>query len=426
MSNTFLLERLEIGENEIISQNEITFKKGLNIILGNNATGKTTLLDIINFLITPKKREYYSKFAPVTFKYYLNSKFLGFNEEEPIIIEAKGNIINLLSFSENVGKDNIIKVLSRIKVIYFNRRTINNYLKKREYPETLSPDQLYSHILLDKTENLENYLILIDDINAVFGIETNYLFLNYLSELSEKNQVILTSLPNVFKKILNYLKEIDIDSQLLNYLRQSQILFLRELWQRSIFDYFKEEQILDFSRRFRESIKNIQIIINLPVDVKDIKENLYRIMYANVITVIETFLSDSFTKIVIKNENFKLKLLDSIPELSQKKLNLRDAYDWIENMDDNITEVLQTISFHNLGKVKGMFENVLGINFPDDMGYIYKAIIIRHDIIHRNGKNKKGEIIKITREIIQELIEVVDKFIKYIESQISNLQINFY
>jgi hypothetical protein len=40
------------------------------------------------------------------------------------------------------------------------------------------------------------------------------------------------------------------------------------------------------------------------------------------------------------------------------------------------------------------------------MNFFYKAIAKRHDIVHRNGKNKSGNDILISRE---ELIELMDK-----------------
>ena len=37
------------------------------------------------------------------------------------------------------------------------------------------------------------------------------------------------------------------------------------------------------------------------------------------------------------------------------------------------------------------YKRLFNIKFPSDMGEIEKAIIIRHDLVHRNGKDKDGK-----------------------------------
>lgn len=200
-----------------------------------------------------------------------------------------------------------------------------------------------------------------------------------------------------------------MNTNLAFYFHQSQMLFLRDFWQKSIIDYFKSEPISDFFTEFQENIKNIKRIINLPIVEENVRKILYRIIYANVITVMETYLSDCFTQLVINSKDLKLKLLDSSPDFNQEKYNLRTAYDWLEEMDEKIIEKLQNIVFHNLDRIKGMFKNVLMVNFPEDLSDIFRAILNRHDIIHRNGKTKNVNVLEITKEDILDLIDKVEQ-----------------
>ncbi len=155
--------------------------------------------------------------------------------------------------------------------------------------------------------------------------------------------------------------------------------------------------------------------LKLNIEEKRLKDFLIRILYANIITAMETYLSDCFIEKVIKNKNYIPKLLELIPEINEKKFNLKKAYDWIENVNDNIIDVLSGISFHNLAKVKSMYGNILNIEFPQDLADIFRAILNRHDIVHRNGKTKDNEEILITKQDLNDLIKLISEFIKNVE-----------
>lgn len=407
MPNNFILEQIEIRGEPLISQNNLKFKDGLNIIAGHTGTGKTMILKIINFLVNPSdKKESFLSNAKI--KYSLNSKAFGLEQEtiEVVITE------NEISSSSNLNYENI---QDKIKILYINHSNIIQYLNEKEFYETISQGQRFSHVVLELTEGVENSVILLDDIVATLDMHKRYLFFKYLMHLSEENQVFLTLQPHFLYDLRNYLAHIDLE--VLNYLRQSQVLYLRGFWQKTIIDYFKEEPVSDYLEEFHQNIRNIKKILSLQVHEQETRRVLDRIMYANVITVMETYLSECFTRLVIENKSFKLKLIELTPEFNTLTFNLRDAYDWLDDIDTNIIEKIQSIVFHNLDKVISMFKNVLGIKFLDDMGDIFRAINNRHDIIHRNGKTKDGNELRITKQDVLGLISKVEELIEHIERQ---------
>lgn len=46
--------------------------------------------------------------------------------------------------------------------------------------------------------------------------------------------------------------------------------------------------------------------------------------------------------------------------------------------------------------------------------------MIRHDLVHRNGKTKEGSEIKINKEDIKFVIEKTRDFIKFIDDQLKS------
>ena len=77
--------------------------------------------------------------------------------------------------------------------------------------------------------------------------------------------------------------------------------------------------------------------------------------------------------------------------------------------------------YHDLPKVKVMYKDCLKITFPD-IAELMKAIKIRHDMVHRNGKNKEGEEIEMSKSMVSDVITKVEIFVKAIDEEITKAQ----
>ena len=75
------------------------------------------------------------------------------------------------------------------------------------------------------------------------------------------------------------------------------------------------------------------------------------------------------------------------------------------------------VIYHNLPKVKGMYKDTLGVDLGD-IGIAYKAVLTRHDLVHRNGKTKDGVEVVIDSVIIDQLFSDIETFIGNIDKQI--------
>lgn len=73
--------------------------------------------------------------------------------------------------------------------------------------------------------------------------------------------------------------------------------------------------------------------------------------------------------------------------------------------------------YHNLGKIKPIYKEVLNIDLGD-IREIMKAVQIRHDIVHRSGKDKDGNMHIISKEDIVQLVENVSSLISLVEGEL--------
>ena len=144
----------------------------------------------------------------------------------------------------------------------------------------------------------------------------------------------------------------------------------------------------------------------------------YRMVYASIITAVEAYLSDTFYCLVITDPARTERLLTTAPEFLEKKYSVAEVLDWHKNLAIRLSDYLHGIAWHNLGKVRPMYETVLNIRFPENSGALHRAVAIRHDIVHRNGRSKDHRSHRFSAKDIYDLIAVAEKFVNELEVQL--------
>lgn len=155
----------------------------------------------------------------------------------------------------------------------------------------------------------------------------------------------------------------------------------------------------------------------------DVKSNLYRLLYANIISKLEAFLCDTIVKQVLSSDENKKKFLQTYEPLAEQKIPMKAIYSKYDALDNIIRTALKDIVYHNLKLVEKIYKNTLGIQIPK-VDAIDDAIQIRHHIVHRNGKDKDGNLVEISKEMVLELANTVSTFIYDIDNQLPNPALN--
>ena len=153
---------------------------------------------------------------------------------------------------------------------------------------------------------------------------------------------------------------------------------------------------------------------------EDMKSYLYKLLYANLITSMEAYLSDTLIKYVTENAEYLRKFTETYKPFKNQTFTTDDIFNRMDHLKDIVKGELRELMYHNLPKIKPIFMDSMGI----DIGVIkdlYKAVLIRHDIVHRNGKDKEGNEHVITKENVEQLCAHVNDFIYNIERQLATI-----
>ncbi len=173
----------------------------------------------------------------------------------------------------------------------------------------------------------------------------------------------------------------------------------------------------EYFESFNDNISHIREILEVNVDGAT-QIHLLGLLHVSVITAIETYLSDAFINVVLNDEHYFRRFVEYNPEFSKKSFKLSEVFNVHENIKNEVRGYLFSQLWHNIKKIKPMYKTTLDVDFKDDLESIFKAIDKRHDLVHRNGKNKEGEQVMITKHDLEELINEASEFVKYINDQL--------
>ena len=170
-----------------------------------------------------------------------------------------------------------------------------------------------------------------------------------------------------------------------------------------------------FKETHSDTEKAIDAIEELPQDIKD---NLYRLLYANIISKLEAFLCDTIVNYVLSCEARKRRFVQKYEPLATQKFQMSAIYAKYDSLDKIIRGALTSIVYHDMVLVRKLYKNVVEIDLPNTKS-IEDAIQIRHDIVHRNGKNKDGSLHSVNRTDVEVLSDHVKDFIYEVDSLVA-------
>jgi hypothetical protein len=166
---------------------------------------------------------------------------------------------------------------------------------------------------------------------------------------------------------------------------------------------------------FQGSIMDILSLIGDPIG--GARPCLHRVLFVNVITVLECYLADFFISRISSDKNLLRKLIETTPQFQEHKVSVSEVFETMETMDQRAHRFLASQIWHRLDRVKPLYERVLKIVFPPDMKVLIEAIRVRHELVHRNGKKEDGTQREITEMDIRNTIRAAEELVTHIEDR---------
>jgi hypothetical protein len=157
-------------------------------------------------------------------------------------------------------------------------------------------------------------------------------------------------------------------------------------------------------------------------------ESSLKMTYSYSVTLMETCLGDMIKSLVLNKECYLKNSIENVTELKNIKIPLHEIF---RNNDIVKKVVLTTFSdylYHNIEKIVPIYSAVLGEKTPSNvkkkMDVVVKITKIRHDIVHRNGVDKDGEVVELSRQVLITVMDDIKEFVTHIKSSIDAVELN--
>lgn len=164
---------------------------------------------------------------------------------------------------------------------------------------------------------------------------------------------------------------------------------------------------------FQRNILDVISLLGEPIS-PPCKKCLHRLLYVNVITALECYLSDFFMARIKEDKGLLRRLIETTPTFKEQKMVVSDVFQTIDAIEKRANNHLTSLVWHRLEQVKRLYANVLGICFPD-LNVLHNAIAVRHDLVHHNGRKADGTEHELTEMDIRLVIKAEGDLIDYIE-----------
>lgn len=169
---------------------------------------------------------------------------------------------------------------------------------------------------------------------------------------------------------------------------------------------------------FKNAIASARELNNLAFANENLEGILKRQIYSSIIGAIEAFLSETFINQTDESEGYFRNFIETFPDFKERKFELSEIYKEYGKIKETARKVILEIIYHNLAKVSNMYKSTFKIEFPN-IADLSRCVSVRHDLVHRNGRTKEGEVIVINKEMVTDLIDKASNFVDDIAQKLN-------
>lgn len=163
-----------------------------------------------------------------------------------------------------------------------------------------------------------------------------------------------------------------------------------------------------------------ELLALLAIHGRDPTSILNRMIFSQLIAIMEAYLSDKILRLATDHEEIKKRLLNA-GFLKEQKLSLSDYLLDPSRAEDAFKISLQKLLYHDLDRVEPLYKMALRAEFfppdPTIRSELEAAVRIRHDCVHRNGKSVDGTLHEFDDALIRALSQRITTLVDHVEEK---------
>ena len=124
-------------------------------------------------------------------------------------------------------------------------------------------------------------------------------------------------------------------------------------------------------------------------------QTFLKMIYAHAVTILEVYLEDITKALIMSNDEHLANTIRNVRPFSDTKFKLGDISIQSDGIKKFVLHKLSENVFHDIPKVLNMLCGVLDKKLEVSISDVCAVTSARHDIVHRNGKDKDGNNINL-------------------------------
>lgn len=171
---------------------------------------------------------------------------------------------------------------------------------------------------------------------------------------------------------------------------------------------------------FERGISEIVQLYELSYTKPNLKRIILMQSYSGLITQLEKYLQNTLVINILNKDDFFKAFVEEFEDFKKEKFILSEIYKKQNELEDRVKKILSELIYHNLHRIMPIYKSVFKIYFPL-IGDIMKIVNLRHDIVHRGGRDKDGGLIEINHDKFIDAKEEILHFVKRLNSEIRKM-----
>jgi hypothetical protein len=143
----------------------------------------------------------------------------------------------------------------------------------------------------------------------------------------------------------------------------------------------------------------------------ELKPTLNRLIFIGTICALDVLLSETFLALIFSDKKLFINYLNFRGKSKEKDYSNGAIEQKVEIEEEIRKTIVEKTHFQKISSdTKILYEKTLGVTFPSNSD-MEDHIKFRNDLVHRNGKTKKGHRIIVTEEKVNQLFLDSKKFV---------------
>lgn len=204
-----------------------------------------------------------------------------------------------------------------------------------------------------------------------------------------------------------------------DYCDNQQRLELEDSWQEQ-YDYYLTLTLKDAVSIFQKDLFELRRMLDI-VDNEVFNQTFFKMVYAHAVTILEVYLEDIAKALIMTNEAYLSNTIKNVRPFCNTAFKLGDISIEKDGVKKFVLGKLSDNLFHDIPKVMKMLSGIIEKKLDVSISDVCRVTSTRHDIVHRNGKNKEGESIEIALSATLEALSAVETFANQLRYKLAEI-----